>query len=159
MYRFEVLEKLGKGSFGQVLKCFDHKQKEEVALKIIRNKPKFHSQALIELKILDQLRRNDEDDKKHIIKMKEAFMFRNHLCITFEMLSINLYQMLKICKFKGFDIKVIQNMAIQILIALRFIRQNEIVHCDLKPENILLKHFNKSLIKVIDFGSSCFLNE
>ena len=53
MYRFEVLEKLGKGSFGQVLKCFDHKQKEEVALKIIRNKPKFHSQALLELKILD----------------------------------------------------------------------------------------------------------
>jgi dual specificity tyrosine-phosphorylation-regulated kinase 2/3/4 len=37
-YRFEVVKKLGKGSFGVVLKCFDHKKKEFVALKIIRNK-------------------------------------------------------------------------------------------------------------------------
>lgn len=34
-YRYEVLEPLGKGSFGQCLKCFDHKNKEYVALKII----------------------------------------------------------------------------------------------------------------------------
>jgi dual specificity tyrosine-phosphorylation-regulated kinase 2/3/4 len=32
------------------------------------------------------------------------------------------------------------------------------VHCDLKPENILLKQPNKSGIKVIDYGSSCFTN-
>ena len=38
-------------------------------------------------------------------------------------------------------------------------RQQKIVHCDLKPENILLKEPNKSGIKVIDFGSSCFENE
>jgi dual specificity tyrosine-phosphorylation-regulated kinase 2/3/4 len=38
MYRFEVMERLGKGSFGQVFKCYDHKLKEEIALKIIRNK-------------------------------------------------------------------------------------------------------------------------
>lgn len=33
------------------------------------------------------------------------------------------------------------------------------MHCDLKPENILLKHENKSGIKVIDFGSSCFVGQ
>ena len=37
-YRFEVLEVIGKGSFGQVLKCLDHKYKEHVAIKVIRNK-------------------------------------------------------------------------------------------------------------------------
>ena len=37
-YRYEVLEVIGKGSFGQVLKCLDHKTKELVALKILRNK-------------------------------------------------------------------------------------------------------------------------
>ena len=46
---------------------------------------------MVELKILDTLRRADDQDRKHIIKMKEAFLFRNHLCITFEMLSVNLY--------------------------------------------------------------------
>lgn len=40
-YRYEVLELLGKGSFGQCLKCFDHKQNGYVALKIIRNQEKF----------------------------------------------------------------------------------------------------------------------
>lgn len=40
-FRFEVLDFLGRGSFGQALKCFDHKTKEVVAIKIIRNKEKF----------------------------------------------------------------------------------------------------------------------
>jgi dual specificity tyrosine-phosphorylation-regulated kinase 2/3/4 len=40
-YRFEVLDFLGKGSFGQALKCKDHKTGELVAVKIIRNKEKF----------------------------------------------------------------------------------------------------------------------
>lgn len=33
------------------------------------------------------------------------------------------------------------------------------MHCDLKPENVLLKKPNKSSIKIIDFGSSCFESE
>lgn len=37
-FRFEVLEVIGKGSFGQVLKCLDHKTTELVAIKVIRNK-------------------------------------------------------------------------------------------------------------------------
>ncbi|KAJ1334894.1 hypothetical protein BSLG_008048 [Batrachochytrium salamandrivorans] len=40
-YRYEILSLLGKGSFGQVLKCYDHKSKTNVALKIIRNKKRF----------------------------------------------------------------------------------------------------------------------
>lgn len=35
----------------------------------------------------------------------------------------------------------------------------QVIHCDLKPENILLKQPNKSNIKIIDFGSSCFKDE
>ncbi len=40
-FRYELIDKLGAGSFGQALKCFDHKLQKEVALKIIRNKKKF----------------------------------------------------------------------------------------------------------------------
>ncbi len=39
------------------------------------------------------------------------------------------------------------------------LRQHSIIHCDLKPENILLKQPNRSGIKLIDFGSSCFSDE
>lgn len=37
-YRYEVVDLVGKGSFGQVIKAYDHKLKEYVAIKIIRNK-------------------------------------------------------------------------------------------------------------------------
>lgn len=56
-YRYEVVGSLGKGSFGQVLRCRDHRTGEFVAIKIIRNKKRFHHQALVEIKILDNLRK------------------------------------------------------------------------------------------------------
>ena len=55
-YRFEVVDVLGKGSFGQVLRCIDHKLGELVAIKIIRNKKRFHQQALVEINILNKLK-------------------------------------------------------------------------------------------------------
>jgi dual specificity tyrosine-phosphorylation-regulated kinase 2/3/4 len=56
-YRYEILDTLGKGSFGQVLSCRDHCTGESVAIKIIRNKKRFYHQALVEIKILDNLRK------------------------------------------------------------------------------------------------------
>lgn len=56
-YRYEVVDTLGKGSFGQVLNCRDHQTGSSVAIKIIRNKKRFHHQALVEIKILDNLRK------------------------------------------------------------------------------------------------------
>ena len=38
VYRYEIQEVLGKGSFGQVVKCLDHKTGNLMAVKIIRNK-------------------------------------------------------------------------------------------------------------------------
>lgn len=54
-YRYEIIATLGKGSFGQVLHCRDHCTGESVAVKIIRNKKRFHKQAEVEIKILESL--------------------------------------------------------------------------------------------------------
>jgi dual specificity tyrosine-phosphorylation-regulated kinase 2/3/4 len=56
-YRYEVIGLLGKGSFGQVLQCRDHATGRSVAIKIIRNKKRFHHQALVEVKILENLKK------------------------------------------------------------------------------------------------------
>ena len=56
MYRYEVVDLLGKGSFGQVVRCIDHKTGGLVAIKIIRNKKRFHQQALVEVNILQKIR-------------------------------------------------------------------------------------------------------
>jgi dual specificity tyrosine-phosphorylation-regulated kinase 2/3/4 len=55
-YRYEIIDILGKGSFGQVVRCIDHKTGGLVAIKIIRNKKRFHQQALVEVNILQKLR-------------------------------------------------------------------------------------------------------
>ena len=55
-YRYEVLDVLGKGSFGQVMRCIDHKTGGLVAVKIIRNRKRFHQQALIEVDLLQKLK-------------------------------------------------------------------------------------------------------
>jgi dual specificity tyrosine-phosphorylation-regulated kinase 2/3/4 len=55
-YRYEVVDLLGKGSFGQVVRCVDHKTGGLEAIKIIRNKKRFHQQALVEVNILQKLR-------------------------------------------------------------------------------------------------------
>jgi len=158
-FRYEVLSVLGKGSFGQVLKCLDHKTRQLVALKIIRNKKLFHKQGAVEVKILSHLKGKDQEDSKHIVRILDYFLFRSHICITFEMLSLNLYEFIKANEFKGLSDGLVRRFCVQLLTALDFMNQQKVVHCDLKPENILLVSENRSNIKVIDLGSSCFENE
>lgn len=157
-YRYEVLDLLGRGSFGQVLKVLDHKTKEIMALKIIKSHKKFHFQAKIEIKILKYIDDNKGSDY-HIIEMRDQFTFRNHVCLIFDLMSNNLYDFLKANKFRGFSIDALRKIAIQVLYSLKFLRDHKIIHCDLKPENILLKSSNKTGVKLIDFGSSCFEHE
>lgn len=72
---------------------------------------------------------------------------------------MNLYQFLKFNRFQGLSISLIKRFAVQILQTLVLLQQTRVIHCDLKPENILLKTSNRSAIKVIDFGSSCFTDK
>lgn len=78
-YRYEIIGILGKGSFGIVLKVFDHKNKVNLALKIIKNKPRFNLQAEVEIKILHYLREHDQDNEFNIIHYHDCFKFRHHL--------------------------------------------------------------------------------
>jgi len=95
----------------------------------------------------------------NVIHMKDYVVFRKHLCITFELMSINLYEFLKLNDFEGLSLALVRRFAIQLLYALKYLKYCEVIHCDLKPENILLKDPTKSGIKIIDFGSSCFSDE
>ncbi|KAK3910616.1 Dual specificity tyrosine-phosphorylation-regulated kinase 2 [Frankliniella fusca] len=155
-YRYEVLKVIGKGSFGQVVKAYDHKTHEHVALKMVRNEKRFHRQAQEEVRILEDLRKQDVNNTMNIIHMFDHFTFRNHMCITFELLSINLYELIKKNKFQGFSLQLVRKFCYCLLQCLDALYQNKIIHCDMKPENILLKQQSRSGIKVIDFGSSCY---
>ncbi|OCT91920.1 dual specificity tyrosine-phosphorylation-regulated kinase 2 [Xenopus laevis] len=155
-YRYEVLKVIGKGSFGQVAKVYDQKLHQHLALKMVRNEKRFHRQAAEEIRILEHLKKHDKTGGMNVIHMLESFTFRNHICMTFELLSMNLYELIKRNKFQGFSLQLVRKFAHSILQCLEALYRNKIIHCDLKPENILLKQQGRSGIKVIDFGSSCF---
>ncbi|KAI4118399.1 MAG: hypothetical protein LQ338_007412 [Usnochroma carphineum] len=158
-YRYEIIDILGKGSFGQVVRCIDHKTGGLVAIKIIRNKKRFHQQALVEVDILQKLRDWDPQKKHSMVQFTQSFYFRGHLCISTELLGMNLYEFIKCHEFRGFSLKLIRRFAKQLLSSLVLLNSHKIIHCDLKPENVLLAHPARSEIKVIDFGSSCMENE
>jgi dual specificity tyrosine-phosphorylation-regulated kinase 2/3/4 len=94
-----------------------------------------------------------------MINFTQSFYFRGHLCISTELLGMNLYEFIKAYEFKGFPLKLIQRFTKQMLSSLCLLKSKRVIHCDLKPENILLAHPMHSEIKVIDFGSSCFEHE
>eukprot|EP00041_Stephanoeca_diplocostata_P017126 m.340733 g.340733 ORF g.340733 m.340733 type:complete len:537 (-) comp20601_c0_seq1:345-1955(-) len=158
-YRYEVQKGLGKGSFGDVVKAYDHKNKCTVALKIIRNEKRFHKQGKCEIKILDHLRRHDRDHKYNVIHMKDYFIFRNHLCLTFEMMHCDLYSALKKDGFRGYSLSRVAGFTSSMVTALKLLKRERLIHCDLKPENILLQNGTSDKLKIIDFGSSCFDTE
>ncbi|GKY98133.1 hypothetical protein MPSEU_000771100 [Mayamaea pseudoterrestris] len=159
--RYKIMERIGKGSFGQVVRAEDVETKREVAIKIIKSKKPFLLQAKTEIELLTVLFEKDPDDQHNLVRMLTHFMYRNHQCLVFEMLSLNLYELLKNTQFGGVSLNLIRKFAKQVLKALTFLARKDvdIIHCDLKPENILLRHPKKSAVKVIDFGSSCRSNK
>ena len=91
-----------------------------------------------------------------IVKMKDYFVFKGHLCIVFEMLFCSLYETLYRNEFKGLSLNLSRLLITQIVTSLAHCDNLGIIHCDLKPENILLVSEQSTNLKVIDFGSACF---
>ncbi|KNE67776.1 CMGC/DYRK/YAK protein kinase [Allomyces macrogynus ATCC 38327] len=154
--RYVIIDLLGQGTFGQVVKCQNLKTKEVVAVKVIKNKPAYFNQSLTEVKVLELLNHKyDKNDTHHILRLKDSFVFRRHLCLVFEQLSINLYELIKQNQFRGLSLKLVRVFTAQILDALVCLAEAKLIHADLKPENLLLKNAHDTQIKVIDLGSAC----
>lgn len=80
-----------------------------------------------------------------------------------QLLRDNLYEFSTLLLQRGvinyFNMTRLKRIAIEILEALHTLHTIGLVHCDLKPENILFADFNECKIKVIDFGSACFVTD
>lgn len=159
-HTYEVLEFLGRGTFGQVVKCWKRGTNEIVAVKILKNHPSYARQGQIEVSILARL--SGENAEEHnLVRAFECFQHRSHTCLVFEMLEQNLYDFLKQNKFSPLPLKVIRPILQQVAMALKKLKSLGLIHADLKPENIMLVDPVRQpfRVKVIDFGSASHVSK
>ncbi|XP_051736149.1 homeodomain-interacting protein kinase 1 isoform X2 [Ctenopharyngodon idella] len=157
---YEVLEFLGRGTFGQVAKCWKRGTNEIVAIKILKNHPSYARQGQIEVSILSRLS-TENADEFNFVRSYECFQHKNHTCLVFEMLEQNLYDFLKHSKFSPLLLKCIRPVLQQVSTALMKLKSLGLIHADLKPENIMLVDPIRQpyRVKVIDFGSASHVSK
>eukprot|EP00747_Dinoflagellata_sp_TGD_P146308 gnl/TRDRNA2_/TRDRNA2_176681_c0_seq2.p1 gnl/TRDRNA2_/TRDRNA2_176681_c0~~gnl/TRDRNA2_/TRDRNA2_176681_c0_seq2.p1 ORF type:complete len:390 (+),score=-21.24 gnl/TRDRNA2_/TRDRNA2_176681_c0_seq2:48-1217(+) len=160
--RYEVLATHGRGVFSTVLRVRDLNQTlwvgsyAETAIKIIRRNEAMSKAAHLERTILNKLALTDPEDKHHIIRLIGHFEYRNHTCLVLEPMDMNLRSCVKkFGKNLGLNLIAVQTYTIQLLKALKHLKNNRIIHADIKPDNILISK-SRMKIKICDFGSAMF---
>ncbi|KAK7159352.1 hypothetical protein R3I94_005625 [Phoxinus phoxinus] len=158
--RYGVYGYTGQGVFSNVIRARDlPRANQEVAVKIIRNNEMMQKTGLKELEFLKKLNDADADDKFHCLRLFRHFYHKQHLCLVFEPLSMNLREVLrKYGKDVGLHIKAVRSYSQQLFLALKLLKRCYILHADIKPDNILVNE-SKTILKLCDFGSASHVSD
>eukprot|EP01043_Picozoa_sp_COSAG02_P012746 COSAG02_NODE_498_length_21087_cov_33.272394_14_plen_566_part_00 len=161
--RYTVLDTLGTASFCTAVHALQTDTGTNVCLKIIKNSKDNFDQALDEVKLLKLVNSKQNADASHILRLFDYFYFKEHMFLVTELGGANLFDhsncMLQEGHRAWWTIERLQRVAYQITDALVYIHSLSLIHSDLKPENIVIKSLSPLHIRVIDFGSSCFIHD
>jgi serine/threonine protein kinase len=161
--RYQVMEFLGSAAFSKAIQCTDLLTKQLVCLKIIENNKDYFDQSIDEIKLLKYIDCNSDVDAHNVLRVLDCFYHKEHLFIVTELLRDNLYEFNRYNRDNEeelyFTVGRLQRVAFQVLKGLEYIHSLHLIHCDLKPENILIKSYSRCEVKIIDFGSSCFIHD
>ncbi|KAL4470446.1 hypothetical protein ABPG74_012057 [Tetrahymena malaccensis] len=161
--RYQIMEYLGSAAFSKAIQCQDKQTGQMLCMKIIENNKDYFDQSIDEIKLLKYINYNGDVDEKNVLKVYDYFYHKEHLFIVTELLKDNLYEFYRFNRENEtqpyFTLGRLQKITQQILIGLDYIHSLRLIHCDLKPENILMKSYSKCQVKIIDFGSSCFIHD
>lgn len=153
--KYEKLAKIGQGTFGEVFKARDKKNKTKiVALKKVlmeNEKEGFPITALREIRILQLLRHENIVNLIEICRTK-ATLFNRHkstFYLVFDFCEHDLAGLLSNFNVK-FSLGEIKKVMQQLLNGLYYIHSNKIIHRDMKAANVLIT--KQGILKLADFG-------
>uniref|UniRef100_A0A8C5C892 Protein kinase domain-containing protein n=1 Tax=Gadus morhua TaxID=8049 RepID=A0A8C5C892_GADMO len=144
MENYIVLEPLGSGGFGEVLKCRSLRSGNFFAMKRFFAPDETHHIFQRELAPLSVLKHDN------VIRLLTAFLHGGLMHAIFELLEHSLCDELK-KKGCGLESLTIKKYSFQILRAVDFIHSHNIMHRDIKPDNLLVSR--SGVLKLADFGS------
>ncbi|XP_057651372.1 dual specificity protein kinase CLK4-like [Diorhabda carinulata] len=174
--RYQVLGTLGEGTFGKVVKVKDLEKDCIRALKIIKNVEKYREAAKLEINVLEKLAEKDPNCVNLCVKMLDWFDYYGHMCITFEMLGLSVFDFLKDNNYQPYPLEHVRHIGYQLCYSVKFLHATKLTHTDLKPENILfvdssyelvydvkkrkdVRRVKRTDVRLIDFGSATFDHE
>ena len=132
---FRDIQSIGNGKFGKVYRAVEKNSNKVVALKLVHKnlleRFKFFSQMKKELEIQWRLRH------PNVIRLFGYFYDERSIYVVLEYAQYgNLYQRLK--KSKYFSEEKSRHIIRQIVSALIYMQERNVIHRDIKPENILI---------------------
>ncbi|KAF5454699.1 hypothetical protein F2P56_024345 [Juglans regia] len=107
--RYKIHNKMGEGTFGQVLECWDREKKEMVAIKIFHGIKKYHEAAMIEIEMLQQIGKHDKGGNR-CVQIQNWVDYSNHICVVFEKLGPSLYDFLWKNNYRSFSIDLVREI-------------------------------------------------
>ncbi|XP_043262362.1 cyclin-dependent kinase-like 4 [Colletes gigas] len=146
MDKYEMMEVVGEGSYGVVMKCRHRETGQFVAIKRFLETEEdlqVRKMAFREIRMLKKLRH------ENLVNMIEVFRRRKRFYLVFEYLDHTLLDELERLG-GGLGWEVSKRHIYQVLRGLNFCHTNNIMHRDIKPENILVSP--NGVIKLCDFG-------
>ena len=154
MEDYEILERLGGGSFADVYKAKEKSTNTLVAIKVLKKKYKKleECQELRECRSLNILNKITSYEKgiENIIKLKQIIFIKESgiLNLVFEYMEKDLFELMK--NKKKLNENEIREISYETLLGLSLMHKYGFFHRDLKPENLLVS--NNKKIKIADFG-------
>jgi serine/threonine protein kinase len=156
-----IEKKIGEGSFGKVFRIMYNGT--PAALKIVKNVTT--NQDIVdtiqqEIKMLERISQQYPNCTENVLcywdisKDSENIYFVSELLDMdfFDLISSDIYGNLS----KGRRIDLVYNITMQMLNGIRILHMLGILHRDIKLENFLVKYGNPPVIKIADFGFSCY---
>ena len=121
--RYQIVQEIGRGSFGRVYKAVDNETGKFCAVKCIKDIANFRKLALEEISILSHLTQQDKNDEFNFLHLNDHFLTQYHIFMVSDLLSINLFQLIHRNNYRGFAPKLVRKFARCVLNCLYFLHE------------------------------------